>query len=125
MKVAITVAGNTEFQFSSLAIGMSKTIAIAIILRIFMQKLTPSATIMLSGMISIRSCRPFSFSACLRMSSEICTFVKCIVCIFSGLVTPKLQTSGLTRKGRPFFTAYQTHFLRQYHSISHNLILWV
>ena len=37
-----------------------------------------------------------------------------IVCIFSGLVTPKLQTSGLTRKDRPFFTAYQTHFLRQY-----------
>lgn len=70
---------------------------------------------MLSGMISIRSCRPFSFSACLRMSSEICSFVKCIVCIFSGLVTPKLQTSGLTRKGRPFFTDYQTHFLRWYH----------
>ena len=53
-------------------------------------------------------------SACLRMSSEICTFVKCIVCMFSGLNTPKLQTSGLTRKGRPFFTTYQTHFLRQY-----------
>ena len=70
---------------------------------------------MLSSMISIRSCRPFSFSACLRMSSEICTFVKCIVCIFSGLVTPKLQTSWLTRKRRPFFIAYQIHFLRQYH----------
>lgn len=70
---------------------------------------------MLSSMISIRSCRPFSVYACLRMSSEICTFVKCIVCIFSGLVTPKLQTSWLTRKRRPFFTAYQTHFLRQYH----------
>lgn len=69
---------------------------------------------MLSSMISISSCRPFSFYACLRLSSEICTFVKCIVCIFSSLVTPKLQTSGLTRKGRPFFITYQTHFLRQY-----------
>ncbi len=48
------------------------------------------------------------------MSSEICTFVKCMVCMFSGLNTPKLQTSGLTHKGRPFFMTYQTHFLRQY-----------
>lgn len=36
--------------------------------------------------------------------------------MFSGLNTPKLQTLGLTRKGRPFFMTYQTHFLRQYHS---------
>ena len=50
----------------------------------------------------------------MRMSSEICTFVKCMVCMFSGLNTPKLQTSGLTRKYRPFFMTYQTHFLRQY-----------
>ena len=34
--------------------------------------------------------------------------------MFSGLNTPKLQTLGLTRKGRPFFMTYQTHFLRQY-----------
>ena len=34
--------------------------------------------------------------------------------MFSGLTTPKLQTSGLTSKGRPFFMTYQTHFLRQY-----------
>ena len=40
--------------------------------------------------------------------------MKCIVCMFSGLITPKLQTSGLTHKGRPFFMTYQTHFLRQY-----------
>ena len=33
-------------------------------------------------------------SACLRMISEICTFVKCIVCMFSGLNTPKLQIPG-------------------------------
>ena len=56
------------------------------------------------------------------MSSEIYTFVKCIVCIFSGLVTPKLQTSGLTHKGRPFFTAYQTHFLRLYRNLQLNPI---
>ena len=37
--------------------------------------------------------------------------------MFSGLNTPKLQTLGLTRKGRPFFMTYQTHFLRQYLSI--------
>ena len=30
-------------------------------------------------------------SACLRMISEICTFVKCMVCMFSGLVTPQYQ----------------------------------
>ena len=35
---------------------------------------------------------------CLRMCSEICTFVKCIACMFSCLVTPKLQTYGLIRK---------------------------
>ena len=34
--------------------------------------------------------------------------------MFSGLNTPKLQTLGLTCKGRPFFMTYQTHFLRQY-----------
>lgn len=34
--------------------------------------------------------------------------------MFSGLNTSKLQTLGLTRKGRPFFMTYQTHFLRQY-----------
>ena len=61
-------------------------------------------------------------SACLRMSSEICTFVKCMVCMFSGLNTPKLQTSGLTRKGRPYFTTYQTHFLRQYRQVFHKQV---
>jgi len=30
----------------------------------------------------------------LRMCSEICNFVKCIVCMFSGLSTPKLQIPG-------------------------------
>lgn len=40
--------------------------------------------------------------------------VKCIICLFSGLITPKLQTFGLTRKCLLFFTAYQTHFLKQY-----------
>ena len=40
--------------------------------------------------------------------------------MFSGLNTPKLQTLGLTRKGRPFFMTYQTHFLRQYHFIMQN-----
>ena len=37
--------------------------------------------------------------------------------MFSGLNTPKLQTLGLARKGRPFFMTYQTHFLRQYLTI--------
>lgn len=28
--------------------------------------------------------------------------------------TPKLQTARMTRKNWSFFTAYQTHFLKQY-----------
>lgn len=40
--------------------------------------------------------------------------------MFSGLNTPKLQTLGLTRKGRPFFMTYQTHFLRQYRKMFRN-----
>ena len=64
-------------------------------------------------MISIKSYGP-SFPVCLCISLEICRFVKCIVCMFSGLITPKLQTSGLTRKGRPFFMTYQTHSVKHY-----------
>ena len=37
MKIAITVTRNTEFQFSPAAICMPQTIAITLILRIFMQ----------------------------------------------------------------------------------------
>lgn len=39
--------------------------------------------------------------------------------MFSGLNTSKLQTLGLTRKGRPFFMTYQTHFLRQYQNMKY------
>ena len=42
------------------------------------------------------------------MSSEICTFVKCIVRMFSCLVTPILQTYGLIRKYRLFFDLSNT-----------------
>lgn len=42
------------------------------------------------------------------MSSEICTFVKCIVCMFSCLVTPILQTYGPIHKYRPFFNLSNT-----------------
>ena len=30
------------------------------------------------------------------------------------MITPKLQTSGLAYKCRPFFDSVQTHFLKQY-----------
>ena len=49
----------------------------------------------------------------LAQSSEICTFVKCIVCMFSGLNTPKLQTSGLTRRCQAL-SVYQTHSVKHY-----------
>ena len=40
--------------------------------------------------------------------------VKCIICLFSSLITPKLQTFGPTRKCQLFFTVYQIHFLKHY-----------
>ena len=48
------------------------------------------------------------FLSSLAQSSEICTFMKSIVCMFSGLATPKLQTSGLTHWYRPFFDLSDT-----------------
>ena len=47
-------------------------------------------------------------SACLRIISEICTFVKCIVCMFSGLNTPKLQTPGRHARVGPLWLIKHT-----------------
>ena len=49
----------------------------------------------------------------LRMCSEICNFVNSIVCMFSGLATPKSQTSGLARRCQAL-SVHQTHSVKHY-----------
>ena len=64
----------------------------------------------LSSIISIKSCKPFSFSVCLHISSESCSFVKsikstlffsfCLFCFYKA------------KKSVDFFIP-KTHFLKQ------------
>ena len=55
------------------------------------------------------------------MDSEIYIFAKCIISTFSDLITPKLQTSELSRKYQLFFTVYQIYFLKQYQIVNDKL----